>query len=386
MSTPRSLDLDITNGCNLRCKYCSHFSSEGDVSRDLPTEEWLDFFQELNRCGIMTVCLQGGEPFYRRDLPELIEGIVENRMRFNILSNGTLITDEMAIFLASTRRCDGVQVSIDGSDAPTHDVFRGKGSFSRAVKGIEILRKHSVPVSVRVTIHKENVHKLEEITRFLLEDFDFTEFTTNAVSFMGLCRENAEEVQLSVPERTLAMESLLALNREYNGRIGATAGPLAEAINWMMMEQARCEGKENLPGGGYLTGCGCHTSSLAVRADGAIVPCAQLSHIELGRVGKSDLKEIWQHHPELKRLRNRYTIPLSDFDFCRGCDYIPYCTGNCPALAYTITGQVNHPSPDACLRDFLKEGGKLPCNSSEQWTVDSGQWTVDSGQWTVDSE
>jgi hypothetical protein len=29
-------------------------------------------------------------------------------------------------------------------------------------------------------------------------------------------------------------------------------------------------------------------------------------------------------------------------------------------LAYTITGQVNHPSPDACLRDFLKEGGKLP--------------------------
>lgn len=363
MNTPRSLDLDITNGCNLRCKYCSHFSSEGDVSRDLPAEEWLNFFQELNQCGIMTVCLQGGEPFCREDLPELIKGIVKNRMRFNILSNGTLITDEMAVFLASTHRCDGVQVSIDGSDAPTHDVFRGKGSFSKAVKGIEILRKHSVPVSVRVTIHKENVHKLEEITRFLLEDFDFPEFTTNAVSFMGLCRENAGEVQLTVPERTLAMESLLTLNRKYNGRIGATAGPLAEAINWMMMEQARSEGKESLPGGGYLTGCGCHTSSLAVRADGVIVPCAQLGHIELGRVGKDDLKEIWQHHPELKRLRERHNIPLSNFDFCKDCDYISYCTGNCPALAYTITGQVNHPSPDACLRDFLKEGGKLPDNN-----------------------
>jgi SynChlorMet cassette radical SAM/SPASM protein ScmE len=362
MSTPRSLDLDITNYCNLRCKYCSHFSSAGDVSSDLPAEEWLNFFQELNRYGIMTVSLQGGEPFYRKDLPELIEGIVRNRMRFSILSNGTLITDEAAVCLASTHRCDGVQVSIDGSDASTHDVFRGKGSFSKALEGIELLRKHDVPVSVRVTIHKKNVHDLGKIARFLLEDLGLPEFTTNAVSFMGLCRENAKEVQLTVDERTLAMESLLSLNRKYNGRISATAGPLAEALSWMMMDQARREGKENLPGGGCLTGCNGPMSSLTVRADGVMVPCAQLSHIELGRVGKSDLKEIWQHHPELKRLRERHNIPLSDFDFCRGCDYISYCTGNCPALAYTITGQVNHPSPDACLRNFLKEGGKLPLN------------------------
>ena len=360
MSTPRSLDLDITNYCNLRCKYCSHFSSAGDVNSDLPAEKWLDFFQELNRCGIMTVCLQGGEPFYRKDLPELVEGIVKNRMRFSILTNGTLITDEIAALLASTRRCDNVQVSIDGPDAPTHDVFRGTGSFSKAVEGIEILRKHDVSVSVRVTIHRENVHYLDKIAQFLLEEHGFPEFTTNAVSYMGLCRENTGEVQLTVSERTLAMESLLILNSKYDGRIGATAGPLAEAISWMKMEQARSDGKGEYPGGGYLTGCNGVMDNLAVRADGVIVPCAQLSHIELGRIGKDDLKEVWQHHPELKRLRERHNIPLSDFDFCRDCDYMPFCTGNCPALSYTITGKVNHPSPDACLRDFLERGGKLP--------------------------
>lgn len=367
INTPRSLDLDITNRCNLRCKYCSHFTSAGDVKQDLPTEEWLDFFQELNRCGIMTVCLQGGEPFYRKDLHELIEGIIRNRMRFNILSNGTLITDEAASFLASTHRCDDVQVSIDGSDDLTHDVFRGNGSFSMAVKGIERLRKHDVPVSVRVTIHKENLHDLENIARLLLEELGLPGFTTNAVSFMGLCRENTSELQLTVSERTLAMKNLLILNRKYNGRIGATAGPLAEATNWMTIEQARSKGKRSLPGGGYLTGCGGPMSSLAVRADGVIVPCAQLSHIELGRVGKSDLKEIWQHHPELKQLRERHNIPLSNFDFCKDCDYISYCTGNCPALAYTITGQVNYPSPDACLRNFYKEGGKLPDSNVDEF-------------------
>ncbi len=101
-------------------------------------------------------------------------------------------------------------------------------------------------------------------------------------------------------------------------------------------------------------------SKLAVRVDGVIVPCIQMSHIELGRINRDNLHEVWENHPELKRLRERRNIPLSDFEFCKGCDYIPYCTGNCPALAYTILGEENHPSPDACLRKFLKEGGRLP--------------------------
>ena len=35
MKTPRSLDLAITNRCNLRCAYCSHFNSPGEVLEDL---------------------------------------------------------------------------------------------------------------------------------------------------------------------------------------------------------------------------------------------------------------------------------------------------------------------------------------------------------------
>jgi MoaA/NifB/PqqE/SkfB family radical SAM enzyme len=36
MRTPKSMDLEITTRCNLRCEYCSHFSSAGDVGLDLP--------------------------------------------------------------------------------------------------------------------------------------------------------------------------------------------------------------------------------------------------------------------------------------------------------------------------------------------------------------
>ncbi len=113
----------------LEMRVCSHFSSGGEVEKDLSTEEWLQFFEELHRCNVMDVCLQGGEPLFRPDLKELINGIVGNRMRFSILTNGTLITEEMATFLASSGRCDSVQVSIDGSIPTTHDAFRGEGNL-----------------------------------------------------------------------------------------------------------------------------------------------------------------------------------------------------------------------------------------------------------------
>ncbi len=360
MNTPRSVELAITNKCNLRCTYCSHFTSAGDVNHDLPPDEWLQFFEELNRCAVMNLTLEGGEPFCRKDLEELIKGIVQNRMRFNFLSNGTLISDEMAAFLALTGRCNGVQVSIDGSVPSTHDAFRGEGNFFKAIQGIKTLQKHNVPVAVRVTIHRQNVKDLESITRLLLEEIGLPGFSTNAASFMGLCRQYADNVQLTIEERSLAMVSLLNLNRKYNGRISAAAGPLAEGRDWLMMEKARREGRERIPGRGYLTGCGGPMSKIDVRADGVMVPCIQMSHIELGRINRDSLQEVWQNHPELKRLRERRNIPLSDFEFCQGCEYINYCTGNCPALAYTILGKDNHPSPDSCLRRFLEEGGKLP--------------------------
>ena len=101
-------------------------------------------------------------------------------------------------------------------------------------------------------------------------------------------------------------------------------------------------------------------NQIAVRADGVMTPCIQMSHIELGRINRDNLQEVWQGHPELKRLRERHKIALRDFEFCQGCAYINYCTGNCPALAYTILGKENHPSPDSCLKRFLEAGGRLP--------------------------
>lgn len=359
MNTPKSVDISITNDCNLRCKYCSHFSSAQEAERELETAEWLKFFKELNECAVLDVCLSGGEPFIRKDIKELIEGIVKNKMRYGLLSNGSFITEDIASFIKSTGRCTSIQISIDGASAEIHDASRGKGAFYKALKGIEYIRKYNINTTVRVTINKYNVHNLNEIATMLLEDLKLGGFGTNSAGYMGLCRDN-QDVQLSIEERMVAMETLLKLNIKYNNRINATAGPLAEARSWLEMEEARKNGKESMPNRGCLTGCGGFFSKIAVRADGVYVPCIQMAHIELGRINQDSLRDVWKKNEELNKLRDRREISLTEFEFCKDCEYVKYCTGNCPALSYTYVSDEYHPSPDACLRRFLEAGGRLP--------------------------
>ena len=359
MRTPRSLDIEITPRCNLRCRYCYFFNNPAVEYRDLPTDEWLTFFDELGLLGVMRVTLAGGEPFIREDLPVLIKGIVRNRIRFSLLSNGVLINDEIVAFIASTDRCELVQVSVDGSCAKIHDSCRGKGSFDGAIRGIRTLQRHGINVAVRVTIHRNNVHDLENIAHFLLNELGLPGFGTNSAGYLGTCCVNADDLLLNIEERKEATAILLRLTAKYNERISAQAGPLADGRMSRRMEEARAQGKPAFHNGGRLTGCGCPSNKISVRADGTIVPCNMLAHVKLGRVNHDSLAEVWQNSFALNQLRNRHTIPLTDFKFCAGCPYIPYCTGNCPGLAYALTGMVDHPSPDACLWRFLKEGGVI---------------------------
>jgi Fe-coproporphyrin III synthase len=364
MRTPRSIDIEITSRCNLRCAYCYFFDNPEVVYRDLPAQEWLQFFEECGQLGIMQLSLAGGEPFCRKDLRTLLTGIVGNRMRYSLLSNGGLIDDDIAAFIATTNRCDYVQISIDGSKPAIHDACRGQGSWKGAVRGIRTLKRHNVPVSARVTIHRHNVQDLTGIARFLLEDLELGSFGTNAAGYLGACRGNSRSVLLAVDQRQQAMEILLRLDEKYPGRIMAEAGPLAEARMWHQMEKAKAEGTPASADGGRLTGCGCTSIQIAVRADGAIVPCCMLPQMELGRINRDSLAEVWQNSRDLNDLRARSSIPLCSFSYCAGCEYTPYCTGNCPGLAYSLTGNVNYPSPDACFRNFLAIGGTMPLESS----------------------
>jgi SynChlorMet cassette radical SAM/SPASM protein ScmE len=156
------------------------------------------------------------------------------------------------------------------------------------------------------------------------------------------------------------MKTLLELTGKYPGRISAQAGPLADVRSWRRMEEGRKNHADPFPMGGRLTGCGCIFNKISVRSDGTYIPCAMMPHVALGRINKDRLEDVWMHAEPLNILRKRPEIKLKDIPFCHGCPYTEFCTGNCPALAYSLVGDLNQPSPVDCLRDYLAAGGKLP--------------------------
>ena len=351
------MDLVVTNGCNLRCRYCYHFGSAGDVVGDLPLADWLRFFDELERCSVLEVSVTGGEPFHRPDLAELLRDLSRRPLRTHLFSNATLIGADEAAFLAGLPRFRGVKVSLDGGTAASHDACRGDGNFDRAVRGIRHLQAHRVPVSLQVTLHRLNVEELEQTAVYLLEHLGLPSFHLNSAYDMGLCSRNRDSVCLSLEERVQAMATLEDLDRRFPGRIHATAGPLSQLRRWTAMEAARLRG-ESWPQGGRLAACGGVFRKLAVRADGAIVPCNQLSDRVLGWIQRDDLRTVWQDHDELARLRRRHELLLSDFPQCRDCPWVSWCTGGCPASL--PPGSTDRPGTEDCLRAYLDQGGRLP--------------------------
>lgn len=327
---------------------------------DLPAGDWLAFFDELSRLGVMEVGLTGGEVFTRPDLFEIIDGIVSRRMRYSLCSNGTLLNEEtLARFDTGKRRLrlNSIQLSVDGSRAEIHDLSR-PGSFDLTLRALRLLKDAGFPLVVRVTITRHNLGDLDGIAHLLLEDVGLSSFSTNEAFPMGSGCANQAEVTLGPREQFEAMQTLDRLLDRYPGRITAQAGPLAKRRAYAEMEEARRTGRKTTRWGmGCLTACGCVFSRLDVLHNGDIVPCHILHRVVLGNVRRDSLLDIWRHHPLLLALRERRAVPMDRVPGCEDCEWTPYCNGSCPGVAQETTGNFNFANPDDCYRRFLAENG-----------------------------
>jgi SynChlorMet cassette radical SAM/SPASM protein ScmE len=367
MSSPRQVDIAVTGRCNLSCAYC-FYADEMTSRTDLPTQRWLEFFQELGRLGVMTVCLTGGEAFIRPDFFELVDGVIANRMRYSILSNGTVITEKtLAEFEQGKRRrrLDSIQISIDGSSAEVHDHSR-PNSFMRALRGLKLLNEAGFPMTVRVTINRFNYADLENTAGLLLDELGLPGFSTNEAYPCGATNRYQDEMLLNPTQRRQVMDTLLRLNERYHDRISASAGPLALAQEECAIHEAQLQGQKEFPGRGRLVACSGVFDQIAVLHDGTIVPCHMLSNLHLGSILTDNLGEVWRSSPLMQALRQRQEISLDTLEPCQDCSYRGYCTGGCPGGALFLNGDFNTRNPMDCYRIQTGEEAFAPAEEKNQ--------------------
>ena len=130
---PFVIAISPTMRCNYGCRGC--------YSRGRPEEDELSPFEleafvgEAEEFGVLAVLFTGGEPLLRQDLPDLVAG--HPRMLFVLVTNGSLLTPELAAHLA---RCGNTMtlVSIEGEPCDT-ETRRGPDTHETARQALEML-------------------------------------------------------------------------------------------------------------------------------------------------------------------------------------------------------------------------------------------------------
>lgn len=127
--------------CNLHCPHClddKTVAEAGPVDRARIAEV-------IGAAGVLGVDISGGEPLLLGDLADLSRRLSRRGSVVSVTTNGWHLRRRAA---ALAEHIDAVRVSLDGPTASAHDVWRGEGSFSRAVDGI----RAAVTAGMRVQI------------------------------------------------------------------------------------------------------------------------------------------------------------------------------------------------------------------------------------------
>ena len=156
--------IHTNNSCNLSCTHCLVSSGPGGIP-GLGTEIVRQAIQQAHALGVYRFYFTGGEPFLRKDLPDLIELITKQLgADLIVLTNATLFEGRLKEALKGFDR-DRVkfQVSVDGARPETNDPIRGPKTFRKALDGASLLADLGFSVSLTTVVTEHNLPELAEL-------------------------------------------------------------------------------------------------------------------------------------------------------------------------------------------------------------------------------
>jgi len=152
---PFTILISPTMRCNLRCVGC--YAGEYSKNDDLELSIIKRVIEEGKSIGVCLFTILGGEPFVRDDMFEVYRE--HNDVYFQVFTNGTLITEEIAKRLSELGNV-APMMSLDGF-RETNDAIRGPGCYKKVMRGMTALEREGVIFGFSVTVTK---HNLDEVS------------------------------------------------------------------------------------------------------------------------------------------------------------------------------------------------------------------------------
>jgi radical SAM protein with 4Fe4S-binding SPASM domain len=328
---PISVLWEMTWRCNQKCAHC--FQYEANPQEELSTAEGIDLLEQLARAGALFLVLTGGEPLVRSDFFELCKRARELNFAISLLTNGTLVTPEIARRLHALAFMD-IQISILGARAETHDAITGApGSFEQAVNAIKLLRSEGLRVTAGVTLLKQNFSERADFAR-LTQELDCNLFVSPFVS----PKNDGDRTPIAMRMSEEQLETWLGESNE-SGTID--------------------------PDTPYSLLCSAGITGAAINSRGDVMACGSIP-LSAGSIRREPFEKIWRESDLFRKLREARESELKE---CPFCDKQQYCL-RCPGQALVEDGDLFGPSKDACrysaiLHKICGNRPMAPCDKKD---------------------
>jgi AdoMet-dependent heme synthase len=317
-----TIHFNATKTCNLGCVFCYDKAVRGKTE-NLPLSVVAEIAEDAHAMGARRVILSGGEPMARQDWRQVAKIFDDQGMEVSLATNGTLITQDVADFLATLKQAT-ISISIDG-DHETHDRLRDqKGALARTLAGMACLRQAGLRFDVNATLSKLNVKDVPFLTKvsrdyrctmrlsLLHPNGRGTEFTNDALG----------------PEDIFELrEYCRILRKTFNMNIFVNLPPLLMYLD------------EIIPGRGAA--CGWAENFCGVLSNGDVAICGVASDepdLVAGNVKNQRFKEIWSTSPLFRYTRSLQTKDLKGI--CGRCPFNSVCGGACRLSAFRHDGDL----------------------------------------------
>lgn len=319
-----NLVMNISQDCNLRCRYCfastGHYKGERALmSEETAKQTLLWFVNQAETAKALNLHLFGGEPLMNVPLVRYIvalckelEVTYDKKIYINICTNGTILDDELLALMKDNQI--GLQISIDGPKE-IHDKYRptadNGSSYDLIVKNLDKLfaELDKNTIIPRSTISR-GITDVNYVVNHLLEDLQFNSVFFIPAMGCGGTSYDAEEMPELFVEYDKLIETFLnklRVGEEYN------IFPFISEIDAVGKGIRR------------IYGCGAGIGFASVDIKGDIYPCMRFTNNDDFKIG--DINEGFNSKRDKLFDRTVYNR-----EACKTCWARHLCGGACIAI------------------------------------------------------
>lgn len=340
----------LTNACNMKCVYC-----QAQNGRSVPTGM---MSKEIAKKAVdialsspenyLSFEFQGGEPLLNFETIKYIVKYTKSQKRkkiveFNIVSNLTLMTEEIAEFIKEHNI--GFSTSLDGDEA-LHNKNRmflnNIGTYSSVINGMNILKKHNINFGAIQTTTRNSLNKGKAIVDKYVE-LGLTNVFIRNLTPLGCAFNSWNEIGYKTDEFVEFYKEcfnyILQLNMQGIQLKEGTASIMLSKIfsgipiNYMELRSP----------------CGAGVGQIAYYYDGNIYTCDEGRM--LAEMGDDSFKlgNVDNLYSELINSNNCKAACISSvlesLPNCCDCVYNPYC-GTCPVVNLALSKDIFNKEPN----------------------------------------